>query len=229
VCCNSMRVGFEPHSLLGEIRVKMPFADPASRRAFLRESTRLLHQELDAAASGIDLRHPADYAAMLLDHAHALVPLEFRLERSGVETILPDWNLRCRREALKADLSGLGQAMPPMTPATHEDTMPAFTRSEAFGVLYVLEGARLGGAVLARLVVSSWSETVRANNRYFSHGQGAGFWPDFLERLETAPDLVMDDVLAGAKTAFAAFLAASRSTRIVHPEDHAEAAASNLQ
>lgn len=176
------------------------------RRALLREATRPLHEMLDAMARGRDLRERTEYAALLLEHAAALAPLETRLELSDVESVLPDWKKRRRRAALGADLAGLGHAFP-----VFEAPGTPFTRDEVFGTLYVLEGARLGGDVMARLVAGSMSAAVRSNARYLTHGRASGLWTGFLARLEAAPDLAMASVVAAAEAAFTAFIVASRA------------------
>lgn len=55
-----------------------------------------------------------------------------------------------------------------------------------FGVLYVLEGSRLGGRVLARMADESGDAAVRGATTYFRHAEHAGHWRNFIEALESS-------------------------------------------
>ena len=77
------------------------------------------------------------------------------------------------------------------------------------GVAYVLEGSRLGAAVLRRAVHGSPDPRVRASSRFLDHGQGQDLWRRFQVRLEDALDTEPRRAAAGlaACWAFDAFLA----------------------
>ena len=111
----------------------------------LRSATAAQHERVDAAFSAYRLDQPEGYRAFLQAHAQVLIPLEIELEQAGIETMLDDWPLRCRRQALLADLKALGCAEPPLTPAGMAPS-PGWS----WGAAYVIEGSRLGGRVLAR-------------------------------------------------------------------------------
>lgn len=80
-------------------------------------------------------------------HAGAFLPLEEALGLSGADDLSPGWSATRRAQALESDLIALGLALPALA------TSPRFTNeAELLGGLYVLEGSRLGGAVLIRSV-----------------------------------------------------------------------------
>lgn len=178
-------------------------AKPASRRHLLRAATASLHDALDEQAAKWDLRQSEDYVEFLLQHAAALAPLEALLDANHVEHILPDWPQRRRMADLRADLTALDQKL-----SSIEFDIGAAHPSRLYGILYVLEGARLGAEVLVRIVASSPIAAVRDNCRYLSHGRRAGqhLWRDYLDRLEGADNLDMDAAISGAREAFERFL-----------------------
>ncbi|HYI38903.1 MAG TPA: biliverdin-producing heme oxygenase [Allosphingosinicella sp.] len=116
------------------------------RRA-LRDGTLALHKRVDEIFSRSDLSRRGDYIAFLLAQAAALVPTEQALERAGAGSLLPGWEGRRRSGLLRADLFSLGAALPPPI------ATPIFsTMAEVWGGIYVLEGSRLGAALLKRSV-----------------------------------------------------------------------------
>lgn len=169
-----------------------------SLRDRLREATTQDHAILDARVSDWRIETPAGYAAFLLASAIALTPLELALERAGVQTWLPDWPRRARRDALAADLAALGVEVPVCE--------PAFVPSPDFGagLLYTLEGSRLGARVLARQARGAMDDPPLA---YLTHGQGQPLWRDFLTWLESIPKVGSrtDAIKAGARYGFNRF------------------------
>lgn len=110
------------------------------------------------------------YTAFLIAHARALPAVEAWL--AAREIGFP-W--RPRREALAADLAALGQAMP--NPLTFDLPDDAAAR---WGALYVTEGSRLGGVMLARQVGEGLP------GAYLQSGFGAGEWRGFRQALDAA-------------------------------------------
>ncbi|MFG1396177.1 biliverdin-producing heme oxygenase [Roseixanthobacter pseudopolyaromaticivorans] len=146
-----------------------------SVRAMLRNGTAVQHQRLDSCFSALALSEPEGYRLFLSANAAALLPLETRLERAGVAHILPDWPQRARRAALMADLRDLG--------VSRVDTVeaPEFESADAIlGALYVLEGSRLGSAVLLRRAGGLHG----AATRFLAHGRHERLWASFLPVLE---------------------------------------------
>ena len=117
-------------------------------------------------------------------------------------TLLPDWNERSRSAALDADLAELGIPCPPVATAPRLDG-EAFL----FGVLYVLEGSRLGARLLTRQILANGDPHLRRATRYLRHGEGKPFWQTFLARLEAsiAVRRSPERAVAGAVAAFACF------------------------
>lgn len=163
-------------------------------RQALREATAACHARVDAAFDGFALNTPDTYRAFLLAHAQALVPLERAVSRHA---LWPEW--QPRRALLLADLAVLGATAPSQPDLDIAD--PA----ACWGALYVLEGSRLGGAVLAGRVPAGLPAT------YLSARHVAGSWGRFGDALERAGDQTDGGVtwrnraIAGARAAFACF------------------------
>lgn len=170
----------------------------------LREETREEHDRLDAAITAFDLSTRGGYEAFLAIHAAAMPALELTLEERGIAAMLPDWPRRARREALAADLEGLGVAVSgSVSPDLPSD--PA----AAMGVAYVLEGSRLGNVVLERRAVAGGDAGVLANRRFLTHGNGERLWPGFVAALDASvPDERAGEAVEGARAAFLAYEAA---------------------
>jgi heme oxygenase len=138
------------------------------------------------------------------------LPIEDALEAADVAALVPDWNERSRRQALARDLAeldtGAARAMP---------FAPIRSHAFAFGVLYVLEGSRLGATSLARIVAGHSDARLQAATRYLNHGVGHKLWPRFLTQLETSKPVrrAPQETTAGAIAAFGAFVAAFKAAR----------------
>ena len=168
----------------------------------LRAATHDAHEALDALFAGFDLGDEAQYRRFLRAHAMALPPVEAALDAAGMAGLLDDWPARRRAAALTADLGALGEPPPPAL------TAPALpSAAAAWGAAYVLEGSRLGGAMLARSVGPGLPTS------YLGTPQAAGAWRRFLERLQSA--LYQPEAIAAAAAAavsvFALFGAAGRA------------------
>lgn len=178
----------------------------AGIRTKLKAATAAAHQALDDRLSGFDLTAASSYRRFLEINAAALLPLEDVLERSNISDVFPDWSARSRRAAISADLAQLGGAFEalPVPPGQLD-------RAGLFGVLYVLEGSRLGGAYLLRAVAASEDPHVRAATAYLSHGAGQSLWRSFLARLEREPVTPDDEVrmIDSARKAFGLFAEAA--------------------
>jgi len=116
--------------------------EPGAALAAVRRAGRAAHERVDVAFSGFDLGNPASYAAFLDTHAAIVLPLE----RMLAERVLPPWTPRA--ECLRGDLSALGRPVPPPLTIAASGAGAAYD-GWCHGALYVLEGSRLGGRVLA--------------------------------------------------------------------------------
>ena len=125
-----------------------------------------------------DLTRRDGYRAFLRAQAAVVLPLEAALTASGAHEILVDWISRRRTNALLADLRALGaDDVPSLTVAAIDST------ERLLGALYVLEGSRLGGAVLLRLIQSARIGVDHAL-AFLRHGNDGAFWRSFLPVLE---------------------------------------------
>lgn len=178
-----------------------------NRRNSLRGATDHLHRDLDRIAAGFNLGDVTHYRRFLQANAATLIAIEQLVENAGVAQLLPDWPQRARRAAILADLQRLEADVQPLA---LRRTAP--TASEVFGILYVLEGSRLGARVQLDQVSASSDEQVRSASSYLRHGQpgpdqGGGLWRSFLEQLETHE--AADDqtqTVSGAVYAFTMFI-----------------------
>ena len=176
-----------------------------NRRNSLRGATDHLHRDLDRIAEGFNLGDVTHYRRFLQANAATLIAIEQLLETAGIEQLVPDWAQRSRRAAILADLHSLQSDVQPLA---LRRTAP--TPSEVFGILYVLEGSRLGARVQLDQVLASADESVRNASSYLRHGQpgeGSGLWRSFLEQLESHE--AADDqtqTVSGAVYAFTMFI-----------------------
>jgi heme oxygenase len=113
----------------------------------LRRATRGAHDRVDAAFSTLNLADPADYATFLTRHAAAFLPVEQALTEAGADRLIADWDALRRGSLLSADMADLG------IHSSDGILAPAYpTPAAVLGGAYVLEGSRLGGAMLRRMV-----------------------------------------------------------------------------
>lgn len=171
-------------------------------RTLLRAATADLHSAVDARFSGDFESDRESYVGFLTALARVVPALEAGLEAGGVESLLPDWPERRRAAALRNDLDELGATMPEAKPVA-----PPHGEAELLGMLYVLEGSRLGGKLLLRRALDNPDPAVRAATRYLSHGADRDLWPRFLECLESSPAVAAhpQDAVRGARIAFGLF------------------------
>lgn len=112
----------------------------------MRAATAPEHERVDAAFGGFDLSDRDGYRAFLLAQAQPMATVEAAVDAFDPIATLPDWPDRRRVPLIAADLADLGAPMPSPEPLNLTST------AAALGAIYVLEGSRLGGALLARTV-----------------------------------------------------------------------------
>jgi len=141
----------------------------------LRKETAAVHDRIDAAFAFFDLSDRGQYGAFLCRHAAAFLPAEEALTRAGAKALIPDWQEYLRAPALLADLAKLGLDVP------KPRTSPVYGEPAAiFGGAYVLEGSRLGGAVLRRSVGAGLPR------QFLDSVQPPGRWRAFIAQLDDA-------------------------------------------
>lgn len=180
-------------------------AGPGDLRFTLRAATDAAHRRLDAGFAAHDLTRRDDYGTFLSAMHGPFLQIEAWLDGADPADLPPDWPARRRSDALNADLRALAIAAPD---AVLAPLAPTLAGAEAPGLLYVLEGSRLGGQVLLRQVLASPDPVVRENARFLRHGTGTRLWPSFVAWLCTRPTDGHADAIRGAQRAFALFEAA---------------------
>ncbi|WP_232318626.1 biliverdin-producing heme oxygenase [Sphingomonas sp. TDK1] len=154
----------------------------------MREATGAAHARVDTLFSRFDLARRDDYAALLAAHAEALLPIEALLDQGGAGAVTADWPQRRRGSVIQVDLDALGVVL---DSADVEDAVPS--DAAMAGMLYVLEGSRLGGRFLARSVPENWPRA------YLGSHQPAHMWPELLAKLDVL--LYEPETLEAAVTA----------------------------
>lgn len=117
-----------------------------SARSVLRAATASAHERVDRAFGAFDLRDRDGYRRFLVAQAGPLLTAEAAVDAFDLLALLPDWPERRRAPLIRADLADFGAATPSPEP------FDLRSDAAALGVIYVLEGSRLGGAMLARNV-----------------------------------------------------------------------------
>ena len=168
-----------------------------SVRAALRAATRAEHERVDAIFSRFDLASADGYRRFLLAQADAFLPVETALDAAGAEGVVADWAARRRGDHLRHDLRDMTVTAPELF---GPETLFS-DKASMLGAIYVLEGSRLGGALLKRDVPDHLPK------RFLEARQDAGSWRRLLELLDeflTRPNQV-EDAIAAAKHLFARF------------------------
>lgn len=168
-------------------------ADAEALSQRLRRETRVDHERVDAAFGRFDLADPADYAAFLSAQARVLPVAEQVLDPAA---LVPGWTARAA--LLRADLADLSLA----PPATVTVKLPAEGPAR-WGGIYVLEGSRLGGAVLSRRVAPGLPTA------FLGAVHAPGAWRDLLAALDRLAPEDHADAVHGAQAVFSAFCAAA--------------------
>lgn len=181
--------------------VSLAEREASGLREKLKQSTAADHRRLDATFSDFDLTGVYGYRRFLEASAAALLPLEAALEEAGVQAVFPDWPERARSEAIATDLDRLGGLARPLC------AVEPLARNAVLGVMYVLEGSRLGAKFLLRSIAERGDPHISAATNYLAHGAGKPLWRDFLLRLESEPVTPADEaeIICGAYHAFAMF------------------------
>lgn len=167
----------------------------------LRVATRAAHDRVDALFAGLNLANPADYRRFMTAQAAAFLPAEAALDAAGAAASFPYWDQRRRSVPLRADLDALGLALP-----AAQANLSFGSPAEVAGGVYVLEGSRLGGAMLARSVAPDLPHA------FLTATQPPGQWRIFLDQLEQvlASSVQRREAVTGAGRIFDLFADAAR-------------------
>ena len=180
-----------------------------SARALLRAETAADHERVDALFSRFDLATREGYADFLAVQAGPFLSVEAALDESAAAKLISDWPARRRGALLLADLTSLGRLVPAPQEKCRLDGNPSL-----LGAIYVLEGSRLGGALLKRRVPDGLPR------RFLEAAQPPGAWRSlmilldkYLERPEEARAAV-----EAARGVFKRFEAAASAQLRTRPE-----------
>jgi len=169
----------------------------------LRLSTHHLHELLDSEFDLNNFSSAAGYSAFLLAN-WPCASIEAALDMAGIRHVLPDWDKRRRRRLLADDLAQFGISPPSTTPLAIDPD-----RGTLLGWSYVLEGSRLGAAMILRAVHGSGKE-VAWETHFLRHGEGEHLWQSYKTALSAidGDQPAISNACAGAELAFQCFLAA---------------------
>jgi heme oxygenase len=170
----------------------------------LKAATDDLHDELDRTMSRLDLARADDYRRFLIFHGRTVPAVESALDAHGLGKVLDGWPLSRRTNAIAADLSALGEPMPPPAPAPAIDGVGAL-----LGTAYVLEGSRLGGQVLVERVGGGLPVE-------FLGSADAGVWARLVAALDHClySDPLIGEAKDAARRCFTLFLNVAREAGI---------------
>ena len=174
---------------------------PPLRR--IKEATAEDHQRAeDAADLAQALRSKEDYARCLQGFHRAWVAIEKWL-RDRPDHLPPDMDMRWRAALLQKDLSELGTTAPPVE-ASFSPLENG--RATVVGVLYVLEGATLGGQIVTRRLQGAL-EILPDHGGAFFYGHGAETGPQWKQFIAWAEARLTDEMevrqaIAAAKETF---------------------------
>jgi heme oxygenase len=162
-----------------------------STRQILRAATSDDHRRVDLAFGGFDLADPVSYGAFLRTHSRVLPAVE-----QVLGGLWSGWSPRTHY--LLQDIADLG-----LHPAADMEAVPPMEPAGQWGALYVLEGSRLGGSLLAKRVKPGLP------TRYLSAAHSDGSWQAFQAALENASanqaDAWCEVAVASARQVFGMF------------------------
>jgi heme oxygenase len=179
--------------------------------AKLKERTAEQHQRLETKLDILArLSSPQGYKSLLEQFYGFYRPLEIHLGSVIPAGFLANFTARRKTPLLEKDLLFLDLSERDLSELPQCQKLPTVeSEAQAFGCLYVLEGATLGGQIISKYV---------ADKLGYEHGRGATFfksygaevkamWCDFVQALReytTAHD-VDDEVVAAAVDTFDKF------------------------
>lgn len=171
-----------------------------SAHAIVKARTAAAHARVDAAFGRFDLGRRESYVRFLQAHGRVVPAVEAALGQGGPQDCLPDW--RPRTACLESDLAAFGEELPvPIANAVPSGA------AERFGLLYVLEGSRLGGRLLLRRVGAGFP------THYLSAIHQPGEWRAFTRALDARAAAEggawVEAMVAGALHGFALYGAAA--------------------
>jgi heme oxygenase len=170
---------------------RAPGADGESLISGLRAATRSAHQRLEAALPLTDPGLTIDAYRVIVEAFHGFyAPLEAGLAKMA--TMSPGFPADGRQKLgrLRSDLRALGASGASVDALPRCPAIPALlTPGAAFGCLYVVEGATLGGRVIVRKLRDHLGLGPMTGAAFFD-GYGAetgAMWTSFCTQLDASP------------------------------------------
>lgn len=186
----------------------------------LKRDTRIYHEQIEQIVDlPSRLRSREGYRAVLVKFYGFYAPLEVGLRRiDGLALALSDVAVRRKAGLIARDLVALGVPAAELSTLSYCDDLPALPDvAHALGCLYVLEGATLGGQIIARQLTDSLGVTADSGGAFFSgYGPATGpMWRSFgagLAAYAATPEREAAVVTAARETfrAFERWLAGKR-------------------
>jgi heme oxygenase len=171
-----------------------------SAHAIVKTSTSAAHSAIEAVFSRFDFADRDSYISFLVTQARVIPAIEAVL---GHDADLPAW--RPRAALLTRDLDAFGYHLPKPLAVSAPSSL-----AERFGLLYVIEGSRLGGRLLLRRVSPNFA------SYYLSATHEPGEWRMFTRALDVRAQSEgatwIEDVVAGASRGFQLFTLSALET-----------------
>ena len=168
----------------------------------LKAATAETHERLEAGMRMDEhLATARDYRHLLTAFYGLYQPLETALEPLAHQ-VLEDWPTRRKVPRLEQDLDKLGLDEHAVSKLPQADVFPITKHEQAFGCLYVLEGATLGGQLITRRL----GDLAVPSGFFSSYGSEVGpMWRRFGHQLGAREDLDSTEVVEAANATFSLF------------------------
>jgi heme oxygenase (biliverdin-IX-beta and delta-forming) len=176
----------------------------------VREQTRALHEQLETQLPFDDALTIGRYQELLAKFWGIFHPLELALAKLNLHDGL-DVQKRQRSALLLRDLAATGLTQSQVAALPRCQQLPELsTEAAGLGCLYVLEGSRLGGQYVSKLVLQRLQLTEHAGCSFFSSdGAAVGpMWRSFCDvvRERVIADSEQQEFVTAAQSTFSAFV-----------------------
>lgn len=151
--------------------------------AKLKEATREQHENLESTVNVMDqMFSPEDYKKLLCKFYRFYSAIEPKIDRLDLTATGYDFNDRRKLPKLEADLKNLG-VFEKAKELPEWEGLPALdNNAQAFGSLYVMEGATLGGQLIKRHLKEHLGISPENGGAFFNgYGEKTGpMWKEFV-------------------------------------------------
>lgn len=187
----------------------------------LRQATRRAHDRIERALPLFDRSLTGGRYVRVLQALYGFyAPLESLCEiEAGPSGAALELKTRTKAPLLAADLAILGNPQRDIYALPLCRALPKVAKpSQAIGVLYVLEGATLGGEIIARRLRETLGITAVNGGSFFAcyGGRTREMWTRFAAHVDGVPGLEIETAIAAAIQTFESlerWLTASRAAR----------------